>query len=81
MELAQYTSEDSQDIVMPPIKCMKWPYDTIQEVHKRRYLLRVRKKIIERKLQEDGWVSLSTLPHKLRPYQHFSPNIHVCIDK
>ena len=47
MELAQYSSENSQDIVMPPIKCMKWHYDTIQEVHKRRYLLRVRwKKIV-----------------------------------
>ena len=46
MELAQYSSEDSQDIVMPPIKCMKWPYDTIQEVHKRRYLLRVSRKEI-----------------------------------
>ena len=42
VELAQHCSnDDSQDIVMPPIKCMKWHYDTIQEVHKRRYLLRV----------------------------------------
>ena len=44
MELAQYSSDDSQEIVVPPIKCMKWHYDTIQEVHKRRYLLRVRRK-------------------------------------